>query len=505
MAALTGTATTIALGESYAIRAPGLVGDAKLTRPQDAAARARSRDSADGTPLLDAAFAATGVTEVRRVELVAQPTPAASAGVLRSATGEPAIELEVPDLGPEVGQLVLAIDENDALSWHLPVNGANDVQPATTRGAGSVKRFRIPVRPKAAVTAEPAAQRSLIGKLGRKLLKILVYPITDPVVGAVGEFFAQRWEAHNRAPLLRTFAPENRHIPRASPLTPQDWEHLATGPALFFVHGTFSTSHGGFGALPDAVFAALYEHYQGRVFAYDHPTMATDPVDNIRWLLAQRPADVQLELDIVCHSRGGLVSRTLAEGSAAFGLDTSDWHVRKLALVAVPNRGTVLANPEHMVSMIDRLTTALNLLPSGPVVETLEALITAVKVIGHGALKALKGLAAMHPDGDFLARLNAGAADGRGYRAVSVNFEPHGGALAALIGQHLANGVLDVIFQGAANDLVVPEEGVWSQNGNSAFPLTGNALLQVPAAAGVIHTTVFGHAPVGQALLNWLR
>lgn len=343
-----------------------------------------------------------------------------------------------------------------------------------------------------------------IGSLGRKLLKVLVYPISDPIVGAVGEAIASHWEARHRAPLVRACTPANRRIPRAAALTPRDWSRLGAGRALFLVHGTFSTAHGAFGSIPDAVFESLYRRYDGRVFAYDHPTMATDPIENVRWLLGQVPAGVQLHVDIICHSRGGLISRALAENPSVFGLATSAWRVHRLVLVAVPNQGTLLADPDHVVSMIDRLTSALNVMPTGPIVETLETLITAVKVIGHGALKALTGLASMRPGGEYLSRLNQGSPGDDGYRAVSVDFKPQGGALGAVIGQRLADHVLDTVFENAPNDLVVPEAGVWAANGSRGFPVEGRALLRVPASAGVIHTTVFGHPPVGESLLAWL-
>jgi hypothetical protein len=446
---------------------------------------------------LDAAFASTSITELRRIELELAPAGAGAAGTLRSSAGEATVELLVPDLGTDVGQLVLACDEAGALTWHHPIDDALASQPLTTRGASGVKRFRIPAAgPQLA--SGPDAQRSLLGVIGRKLLKVLVYPLTDPVIGFIGRGFAAAWEAHRHPPLVRSFTPANRREPRAGAFTPADWSALAGGRALLFVHGTFSSAHGAFYALPDAVFNALHQRYGGRVFAYDHSYLATDPAANARWFFEQLPVDTNLEVDIVCHSRGGLLSRLLAERPAP------GWHVRRLVFVAVPNAGTPLAEPNHMVAMIDRLTTALNLFPTGPVVETLEALITAVKVIGHGALEGLPGLSAMRPGGGLLRDLNAGGASTDGYRAVAVNFRPMGGGLASVVGQRVANRVIDLVFDSEANDLVVPEAGVWSANGHAAFPISTDRLLRVPAEAAVIHTTVFGHAPVGEALLRWL-
>ncbi len=500
MTTLNASALPIPLGESgYALRTPGWRGDARMERPAPLAGRARGPH--DGSEALDAAFAATGVTELRRIELSLVPAgPSAGGATLRSTAGEPVVELQVPDLGAEVGQLVLACDEDGALSWHLPLDDALQPQAPAVRGAGGVKHFRIPAAATAGATAPgaPAAQRSVLGAVGRKLLKVLVYPLTDPVVGLVGRGFASAWEAHARAPLVRRFTPAQRRMPRAEALTPADWAALAGGPALLFVHGTFSSAHGAFDRLPDDVFDRLHARYGGRVFAYDHPYLATDPVDNARWLMAQLPQGLTLELDIVCHSRGGLVSRVIAEQPAA------GWQVRRVVFVAVPNQGTPLADPDHMVQMVDRLSTALNLLPTGPVVETLEALITAVKVIGHGALDGLPGLAAMAPGGPVLQHLNTGGRPQPGYCAVSADFRPTGGGLASIVGRSLADRVVDRVFGDRPNDLVVPEEGVWSANGHAAFPIETSRCLRVPAEAGVIHTTVFAHPPVGAALLDWL-
>jgi hypothetical protein len=181
---------------------------------------------------------------------------------------------------------------------------------------------------------------------------------------------------------------------------------------LLFIHGTFSTAHGAFALIEPAAFKTLFDRYDGRVFAFNHFTLSHDPRRNVEWLAGQLPGGDSLELDIVCHSRGGLVARTIAEQPSVFGLDTSRFKVRRIVFVGVPNSGTLLAHPDHMMKMIDRFTTALNVFPGGAVTETLEAIITAVKVLAHGALKGLQGLASMQPDGEFLKKLNQGAPAG---------------------------------------------------------------------------------------------
>ena len=47
--------------------------------------------------------------------------------------------------------------------------------------------------------------------------------------------------------------------------------------------------------------------------AFDHFTLSEDPRQNIQWFFEQLPEDITLDLDVVTHSRGGLVARVLTE------------------------------------------------------------------------------------------------------------------------------------------------------------------------------------------------
>ena len=504
-AQLNGSAQPVPLGQGYSVRSPGIRGTADLKQPRSAAERGISRGPDDGTADLDEALRATGVTEVRQVDLRLAPTPPADAArSLRSLDGQDMLELQVPDLGPEAGQLVLACDEAGVLTWHLPVANDQSVQTPSTRGGGGVKRFLIPATQPKPSPADQGTGRSLIGAVGRKLLKVLVYPVTDAVLGPISEHFAERWEERHRPYGLRDFSPAGFREPGGSALGAQDWERLAVGRALLFIHGTFSTAHGAFSQLPDAAFAALHQRYGGRVFAFDHFSLSHDPRRNVEWLLGRIPPGRPLELDIVCHSRGGLVARTLAERPAVFGLPAAPVAVRRIVFVGVPNQGTLLAHPDHMVKMIDRFTTALNLFPTGPVTETLEALITAIKVIGHGALSGLSGLASMRPEGAFLRELNQSSTSQTEYFAVAADYTPTDQGLKALIAGRIADAVLDRVFEKTANDLVVPEPGVYGPNGAAGFPISGARLLQVAAPAGIMHTALFGHPPAVAKLTEWL-
>jgi hypothetical protein len=62
---------------------------------------------------------------------------------------------------------------------------------------------------------------------------------------------------------------------------------------------------------------------------------------------------------------------------------------------------------------------------------------------------------------------------------------------------------MDRVF-GRANDLVVPEPGVYGKNGGSGFPLPPDRLLRLGPERGVVHTTMFGSPEVQRSILGWL-
>ena len=501
---LNGSAQSVSLGGGYALRAPGLKGSAEVLAAGATASRSVSRSLDAGLSAFDDALRAGAMTEVRVIDLALQPAgPGTPAAAMRGVQGQDEVELEVPDLGPETGQVVVSIDDAGAIRWHLPVDAPPAPGQGAARGAGATRRFRIPATLVAAPPVAGQTQRSVFGAVARRLLKVIVYPVTDPLVGAVSDLFATQWEARKRPYRLRSFTSENHAAGDVPALTAAELEAMrAGGPVLAFIHGTFSTSHGGFGDLPGDTLAELQRRYAHRVLAFDHPTLGDSPVDNVRWLLAQLPPG-PLTLDIVCHSRGGLVARLLAEQPAGLGIDASQVDVRRIVLCGVPNAGTALADPDHMVEMIDRFSTMLTFAPTGPVTETVEALVTVVKMLGHGALKGLPGLASMHPKGEFLTALNRPNARHERYFAIASNYAPTDRGLRGLV-SGVADNVVDRIFGDAANDLVVPTDGVWQTNGGSGFPIAQADLLSFGPSQGVMHTGIFPRPEVSEKLLAWL-
>ena len=142
-------------------------------------------------------------------------------------------------------------------------------------------------------------------------------------------------------------------------------------PVLVLVHGTFSNTSGTFAKLwkehPQRV-AALFDHYENRVYALDHRTLGASPISNALTLAQALPKHARVHL--LTHSRGGLVAEVLARACASkdraadlkffagqgyeqhrkdlAGLHElvtqNDIQVGQVVRVACPARGTLLAS-----------------------------------------------------------------------------------------------------------------------------------------------------------------
>jgi len=128
------------------------------------------------------------------------------------------------------------------------------------------------------------------------------------------------------------------------------------GRTLLLVHGTFSSSAnvlGEFAATAQGrrFLADALAKYKGQVLVFDHPTLSVSPVLNAIDLSRQL-AGIRGELDIVAHSRGGLVTQWCLE---VFGDVLAGARVRAV-LVGAPLNGTHLAAPGRIQPLLSVLT-----------------------------------------------------------------------------------------------------------------------------------------------------
>lgn len=273
---------------------------------------------------------------------------------------------------------------------------------------------------------------------------------------------------------------------------------------LLFIHGTFSNNESlltdGLNTVAEgrALLAAAEKRYD-LVLGFDHHTLSVSPVMNafdLAALLRPAPASV----DIVCHSRGGLVTRWFCEGFAPAGLK------RRAVLVASPIGGTSFAAAENLPRSLNLLTNISNVLRVGSFFIAASGLMRVLaSVIGNtrsvdAAISLIPGLKAQSRvrDNPELLRLqhNTGDVDyglATGdirYFAVTGNFEPQGSGWEFLRWfrqpkEQLVDWMTDRIFPGD-NDLVVDTD---SMRMAGASPL--EVAHHYPPGSGVHHVNYF--------------
>jgi len=226
--------------------------------------------------------------------------------------------------------------------------------------------------------------------------------------------------------------------------------------------------------------AALDKAYD-LVLAFDHPTLSISPMVNAVDLAGLlRPSSGRKppkQIDIVCHSRGGLVTRWFCEAFA----DPATRH--RAILVGAPIAGTSLAAPPNLKKALDFITNVTEILEKAadafsaePFIALTGALLkafnlavnlTAKTPLPDLVLQIIPGLAAQQRVGnnaeiDRLRRYTGDAVTGGAsveYFAVKSNFNPEdpGWNILGYFSkplQRIVNAGADLIFE-CPNDLVV--------------------------------------------------
>ncbi len=201
-------------------------------------------------------------------------------------------------------------------------------------------------------------------------------------------------------------------------------------PILALVHGTFVETSSTFGKLwehhPQAV-RALFDQYEGAVYALDHPTLGASPFENARTLVDALPTGARLHL--LTHSRGGLVAEVLARLAGVPQLAAADLqffegkheaHGRQLAAlhaelqkkkvqvdrvvrVACPARGTLLASRR-----LDAYLSVLQWLLAKTGVPLLAELVDFLDAVAERRTdpRLIPGLESMSPESPVVRWLN---------------------------------------------------------------------------------------------------
>ena len=202
---------------------------------------------------------------------------------------------------------------------------------------------------------------------------------------------------------------------------------------LLFIHGTLSSAKRAYGQLAETeLWKMLRSKYENRIIAFEHRTLTESPFSNTLDLMNALPKGAAI--DLVTHSRGGLVGELLmrfSESSDGFlpqsiALLQEEGHItdletiEKIKVVADTKKITVnkfirVACPAHGTSLLSERTdifinTLINLINySNPY---LPSLITELKALIGATIDCkndfsqLPGLEAQRPESVFMKVLN---------------------------------------------------------------------------------------------------
>ena len=210
--------------------------------------------------------------------------------------------------------LVLVHDETSGLwRWELPRQ-----ESVRSPYAAAPSHFEVAFHS----PPPPTGRRGFAGRVAGRLARFVVIRVTDELMAKGAQRVAELFEQRYRKGGLRSFTSADYQVAKpdeADQLRGPDLERLGAGTSLLFLHGTMALAHTGFKRVPSPLLERCARAYEDRIWAYDHHTLsktpaqnATDLVGRLRQLNAPR-----LVVDVIAHSRGGLVARELCGTASA--------------------------------------------------------------------------------------------------------------------------------------------------------------------------------------------
>ncbi len=362
--------------------------------------------------------------------------------------------------GPDEEAVILS-HEDGVWSWHF-----NDDCGPSTRGLSchdNVSNFKVPFK------VQDRTTRGLWSKLVC-VLKFAKVAITDNIDTAIHNLL-RGYEGKIITEGLKFIDSSkgfSEELSKKKSFT--DWDKILgkvknNKKALLFIHGTASSLAGGYADVNTKILQALRKEYPV-ILGYDHFTLSRTPEDNAKDMRKKLEKSGLLErgvkFDVITHSRGGLVLRSLVELTSG-GFKNVD----KVIMVACPAGGTNLANPEKWDSVANMINLLTNIFAftGGVPLKVFFGLVGGLVKFAASRIEnpdAIPGIWAMNPDSSFISKLNKeGKSIKNGpvtYNTIGSNFEPSG-IFKGGIKDDIADGIADAFF-GDRNDLVVDTDNM---------------------------------------------
>lgn len=403
--------------------------------------------------------------------------PVAMLGI---AQGEAAPVLAVPEsedtyadlhMQPLPGESLLVMVESDGVvQWYAPVNAQIAMNPPVfgveETTASSELQFHIPL----STLSRSAQVQGIDGGIGGAIVRFfrikLIKELIDLPVRFVLDWIVDKVEKKVKPREGFRFFDHDAQYPFCMP---EQLSAMAGQRVLLLTHGIFSSLEGAFAGIADPA-SDVMQHLRGiygnNIIGWDHWTIGKTPLENAEEMLSALPAGVQP--DIVCHSRGGLVTRAMLEHPSLIAKRQSRFaSVGKAIFIAGACQGSQLAT----LSNLNRLLNIYSAIASFPILGgagvPLTVIVGVLRVLAHGvtSLPSIEALSADRVHNAFLLALNESDLTPTGeIVVVHANYDPANGPLAGFIDLNV-----DLVF-GEANDMVVPFIGAetfdkWQQVG----------------------------------------
>src|ERR1700712_5629133 len=209
----------------------------------------------------------SGIFVIEQLSIDLELPPAAPAAVTRGVMPTPP-SVFVPVRNEKASYAVNYVD--DTTGAHIWVFAKEK------SGSDLVFDLPPPTVPDAPPATSKDGTRGPITAAMRGLVTVVMW-VTDKGVGGGVNAIAEAWENSKR--------PYGLHqVDANGKMVKPDWTIFNSEPVLLLVHGTFSTPEAGFaGWIDHPDFAAIHKHYGGRCLALAHPSMHTDPAENVDW------------------------------------------------------------------------------------------------------------------------------------------------------------------------------------------------------------------------------
>lgn len=228
------------------------------------------------------------------------------------------------------------------------------------------------------------------------------------------------------------------------------------GRVLILTHGIFSNSDAAFKGIlsNDEYFDKLKPFYPGGIYPWDHYTISKSPLQNAKDL-SRKLRDFKRTrnpIDLIAHSRGCAIQRCLLEHPDLVQ-EIQGLNFGNAMFVAGANHGSRWADIERIT---DFLTLAANVISEVPKIgKAIEFFIDLLIDLAKFAERQ-PGIYSMHPESDiYKSLIDSNVAKMSGYTYMAANYDVKDNL-------SIPNGIdelCDRVFDGAANDLIIPFDG----------------------------------------------